>query len=76
MQYSVYSIRDRVTGLYSEPFYSVNKQSALRNFNYLMSNAKMVSSDCELYSIGSFNNETGVFSALEKPEFICNFEVE
>ena len=76
MQYLVFSIRDRVTGLYSEPFYSVNKQSALRHFNYIMSNANMVSADCELYQVGSFNNESGIFSAFEKPEFICNFEVE
>lgn len=74
MNYEMYSIYDRVVGLYGEPFYSVNCDSAKRRFFYLMNNAQMVSSDCDLYFLGSFDNTLGKIDSLDSPKFICRFE--
>lgn len=73
--YILFSIFDRVSKLYSEPFLAPSIAVAVRRFNYLMSQTPMVSGDCQLYSLGSFDTETGSLSSLEKPEFICNYEV-
>lgn len=70
----LYSVYDRVAGTYAEPFVAVNKQTAIRRFNYIMNNAKMIADDCELYYVGEFNTDTAVIVQKEV-EFICNSEV-
>lgn len=75
MQILITSIYDRISGLYGTPTFSVNEQTAIREYNYLLSNAKMVASDCDLYKLGTFDTITGSISSLDKPEFICHYEV-
>lgn len=73
----IYSIYDRVGGVYNQPFGSVSVGTAVRQFNYLMQNSPMVSADCQLFFIGDFDEDTGVFvPAGEKPDFICNYNSE
>lgn len=66
MIYEIYTIYDSVAGQYGEPWTAPHKGVALRRFNYLMKNAEMVSSDCKLYKLATYNIETGEISpALE-----------
>lgn len=76
MLIELYSIYDRVAGLYGQPLFAVNRQTAERQFNYTMSQAQMVAGDCDLYYLGKFDNQTGVIEVLEKPEFVCHSEME
>ena len=74
MIYNMYTIFDRVTTQYGEPFLAVSDETATRKFNYLMSNAPMVAGDCQLYKLGEFDNTTGDLVVIDKPLFICNYE--
>lgn len=76
MCYQLYSIYDKVAGLFSEPFCAANVALAVRRFNYLMSNSKMVASDCQLYKLGSIDLSSGVITVptlASDIEFICNY---
>ena len=76
MKVSVYSIYDKVAGLYSMPICQHNDNSAKRYFQSIVNASREVAAtDCQLYEIGGFDTETGVFDAFEKPVFICNGEV-
>lgn len=72
----LYSIYDRVSGVYSEPFCALKDELAVRRFNYLMDNSKMVAADCELYSIAKMSFDTGEIFTFPNPEFICKYEVK
>lgn len=74
MKYGIYSIYDRLSSLYSNPEISISDGTAVRKFNYMMSNSHMVSSDCELYKVGEFDSITGVIFAFPKPVFVARYE--
>lgn len=74
MTYGIYSVYDRVTGVYSEPFLAVNKQTAIRRFKFIMQNAKMIAQDCDLFFVGTFDSSNAVIDP--KTEFIISNEVE
>lgn len=76
MEFLIYSIYDRVSGLYAEPFYATKEELAVRKFDYFMSNSPMVALDCELYLLGSYNSETGYLVSYEKPIFVKRYEVK
>lgn len=69
--YPIYSIYDKVAGVYAQPFLSQNDATAQRQFNYQMQNSAMVAGDCALYKIGEFDISTG--QILPCVEFICNY---
>lgn len=72
MDILIFSIYDRVTGVFSEPFLAVNVETAQRRFNYVLSQSPMVKGDCDLYKLGTFNSETADIVPV-KAEFICHF---
>lgn len=74
MIYPMYSIYDKVTHNFSEPFLAINEDTAVRRFNYVMSNSKMVATDCQLFKVGEFDSENGAINP--KVEFVCNYEVK
>lgn len=74
MIYGVYSIFDKVTCNYSEPFLAVNNATAERRFTYTMQHSKMISADCQLYMLGEFDSNTGAMQIADKPIFMCNFD--
>lgn len=76
MNYKMFSIYDRVSGLYGELFFAQKEELAIRRFNYLMKNSPMVAPDCDLYCVGDFNSDTGLITALSKPVFIIRYEVK
>ena len=73
MDILMFTIYDRVTGVYSEPFLAVNVDTAERRFNYVLSQSPMVKGDCDLFKLGSFNTETGEIIPV-KPEFISHYK--
>ena len=73
MVLNIYAIFDRLAGSYGEPYLSQNDAIAMRRFQYLMTNAPMVQSDCELYLLGSYNPDTGLLVPLERPSFVGRF---
>lgn len=76
MTYSLYSVFDRIAGLYSEPFIQTSDATAIRFFRYRMSQSSMVSADCALYRLGSYDSSTGTIVPYEHPEFVENYNEE
>lgn len=75
MKTNLYSVYDRVSGLYGELFSCLKDDLAIRKFNYLMSQQPMFAGDCELYSFGDYDYESGIIQPFAKPIFICKYEV-
>lgn len=73
MNYSLYSVFDRVAGLFSEPFIQNSDATAIRFFRYRMSQSAMVSADCVLYRLGSYDTSTGTIVPYANPEFVENY---
>lgn len=75
----VYCIRDR-KGDFWMPKVAQNEASARRDFAMLVNNPDphnvvgFAPYDFELYRIGDFDSETGMFITMEKKEFIISGE--
>ncbi|WGL31481.1 nonstructural protein [Dipodfec virus UOA04_Rod_1098] len=72
----LYAVFDRVAGVYGEPFVAKRDELAVRRFNYVMANARMVCDDCELYLIGYYTPDLGQLGMTSsgKAEFICKYQ--
>lgn len=70
----VFVIFDKVTGQYSMPMLQVNKEMAIRHFNKLTQNPANLSetTDYQLFLSGTYNQETGLVTSLDRPEFVMN----
>lgn len=72
MNYQMYSIYDKVSGLYSEPFVSLNDATATRSFNQrIKANPLAEPTDFELYSLGVYSSESGQIVPSSPVRFIC-----
>lgn len=61
MKYELFSIYDRLSHLYGNPFVQVNKACAVRYFaNIVQKNEDMPAGDYDLVSLGSWDPEHGV----------------
>lgn len=74
MKYSIYSIRDDLTGFLT-PTFEVNDAVAMRNFSYAVErDDSLLSShpqDYSFYHIGYFDSDTGCFESIQPPNLIC-----
>ncbi|AXH74109.1 MAG: nonstructural protein [Microviridae sp.] len=67
MRYKVFSIRDRATAVYGQPFYSATVGAAVRMFSDEInrkdenSNLYKHPEDFDLYMFGTFDDNTGEF---------------
>ena len=70
----LYSMYDRKSGQYSQPFLQSNNATASRYFTYMcaLDVNKMIVGDLELYCIGTYDVCTGEIVPEIKPVFICN----
>lgn len=75
MIFNLYSTYDRVAGVYGEIFLAAKDALAIRRFNFVMKNAAMVSADCDLYCLGTYDSETGIIVGFDKPQFVSRYEV-
>ena len=65
--YGIYSIKDTVTGNFSDIIIMVNEEAAKRYFMGLCQESK-IKNDLQLYCLGSYNVETGEIES--KVDFI------
>lgn len=76
MKYPIFTIRDHLEGFSPQLFASPNEQSAARGFAFMVSNNKNVMgfrpSNYDLYKIGEFDEESGIFEPEIAVKFICN----
>lgn len=66
----VFSIYDKVSGLYGAPLCFVNDNVAKRHFLMVCDKAEFDPTDLELYSLGTYDVERGQILAFEQPKFI------
>lgn len=74
MIYNLYVYRDRLKTDFSLPMVEVNDMVMKRNFENLCTNDHNVSfapQDYDLYCVGTFDTESGLFET-KMPEFIVN----
>lgn len=72
----LYVYYDRVAGVYGNLVVEDSEALAIRRFNYIVGNSPMVMNDMQLFKVGEFDFETGVITAFDKPDFVCNYEKE
>lgn len=64
MKMNVYSFYDSCAQLFLDPLYCDKDEVAIRNFSYAMTKFEQYafsSKDYDLYKIGSFDTESGIF---------------
>ena len=76
MLVKLFSIRDKLAG-FGQPMTDVSEATAKRNFAYAINNNDQLNfspSDYDLYSVGEFDTDKGVFVPPESglPEFVIN----
>lgn len=67
IKYLIYSIKDTITGNFSDIIPMVNEEAAKRYFNGLCQESK-IKNDLQLFCLGSYDIETGEIES--KVEFI------
>ena len=72
----IYSIYDKKANIFYQPTFASNRAVAQRDFGYTMSRNSMIADDCSLYEIGSFDVESGILTAYEKPLFVQDYAVK
>lgn len=72
MLMNVYSIFDKCSGIYSEPFCAINDDVAKRRFKQICLSSSVVAPDLQLYKLGEFESSTGELFLTKnlKPVFL------
>lgn len=71
---NIYCIRDDKAG-FLDPFVDLNDSTALRNFNFAMGKDTVMgvnAKDFSLYCVGTFNTQSGVVEAPDRPILIVD----
>lgn len=68
----IYTILDRVSGLFQDPFVAVNDAVAVRMFKTWTAAPELapVAADLDLFLVGKINLHTGEVEGKDKPEFM------
>ena len=76
MNLEIFSIFDDKARTFATPFFMQNDQMALRAFNDLVSDPNTTIArnpdDYKLYSVGTFDDQTGFITKKEIPEYITS----
>lgn len=70
MNYEIYCIRDRITGIYGGLVLHVNKAAAQRWFGDIVAKEPH-GMDYDLFCLGEYDSETGIINAAD-PYFVSN----
>ena len=73
MKLQLYSVRDTVAELFHAPRHMHNHAVAVRNFTEWLDQddgGHVHLEDYNLYYVGEFDDETGIFTALDEPELV------
>lgn len=81
MRTRVYSIKDIVAVEFGPMFWAKNNSVAMRNFKNFINdqyskNENFIRDDFELYCIGVFNNETGIYEEVFQERVIVALNME
>lgn len=72
----VVSIYDKISGVFGLPMFSQNVDSAKRLFGDIVQGGDNLivrhPEDYQLFYLGTFNDKSGLLSALEIPQFLAN----
>lgn len=72
---NLYAIKDEKVGFLT-PILEENDNVAIRNFTYTLCDSKNIcnfaKSDFNLYYLGTFNTDNGMFAQDEIPKLICS----
>lgn len=73
MIYSIYAVKDRLTGFLT-PSFDMNDAAAMRNFSFALHRDDLLFSsapgDYDLYCLGTYDSETGVIMPID-PQIVC-----
>lgn len=75
---NIYVLRNRLISSYNDPFFKELDGEAIKKEYYkfcvLEKDAALKNhlNECELYFIGTFNDESAEIQLLDKPEYICD----
>ena len=75
MIYPVYCVRDVKVGFQPQMLVEQNDASAIRGFSYAVNNEGLMNyspSDFDLYRIGRFDTDKGIFEAVTVPELVAS----
>jgi len=76
MVLKIYSILDVKGSIYGQPFFMTQNGLALRAFSDLVEDPKTTVNkhpeDFKLYELGTYDDCSGLFVSLPKPEFLAN----
>lgn len=74
MELKAYSIRDSKASIFNPPFYKKTHGEAERDFTTLCKDEKSTCAqypeDFDLYFLGTYDDQTGVFKSLDTPQHI------
>ena len=74
MKLKAYSIRDAKAEVFNPPFFKSTHGEAERDFHRLVNDKSSMPSqypdDYDLYHIGEYNDQTGIFEPLDTPTHI------
>lgn len=74
MQKLMFAVYDQKTKLFGNPFFSIRKEAAIRDFTYAANDPQTdicrYSNDYSLFFLGSFNDETGELLNMTSPEHV------
>lgn len=74
MQKLLCTVLDSKSAIYSAPFSSINRQTAMRDFAHAAQepNSQMAKfpEDFRLYALGSFDDNTGQITMFDSPEYL------
>ena len=80
MQMFVYTVRDSEAQIFGRPFYTQNAATAARGFSQQVNQPEvngaqndlfMYPESFELFELGSFDDNTGLFDLYPQPKPIC-----
>ena len=74
MKRPIYSIRDKVAGIFNKPFVEVNDASAIRAFTNAVA-SHPDKDDYELYSLGILDDNSGVIEDTDAKRLFTGLEV-
>lgn len=75
---AIFSVYDRAASIYGTPFYSHNKQTAVRsvaaevNRDDPTSTLSTAPADFDLYELGEYDQDTGRFTTFDTPQFVSS----
>ena len=77
---SLYSIYDRVAGVFNAPFAAINDSVAVRMFKTACTSEHSeyfaYAQDLDLFKLGSLDQKTGDVQISDKPEFLYRIGVD